>query len=133
MNQGSTFSSAKISSFTDLEAWKKGHELVLMIYRSTDTFPSSEKFGLANQLRRAAVSITSNVAEGFSRQSYREKVQFYATALGSVTEVQNQIIIARDVSYIDAITFTNIMQSSIHVNKLLNGLIKKSKSLIPDS
>ena len=70
-----------IRSFTDLEAWKEGHKLVLLFYNITKKFPSSEKFGLANQIRRAAVSITSNIAEGFSRNGTREKVQFYYIAL----------------------------------------------------
>lgn len=126
-------SQAKISSFTDLEAWKQGHVLVLTIYKVTKEFPSREQFALISQLRRAAVSITSNIAEGFSRQSYREKVQFYAMALGSVTEVQNQILIAKDIQYLQPVSCKEIIDQSITVNKLLNGLIKKSKTMIPDS
>ena len=67
----------KIQSFTDLDAWREGHALVLAIYRITRDFPREEQFGLVSQLRRAAVSITSNIAEGFSRLSYKEKRQFY--------------------------------------------------------
>lgn len=62
-----------IKSFTGLDAWKEGHELVLMVYNMTKLFPKEETFGLVSQMRRCAVSITSNIAEGFSRQSYREK------------------------------------------------------------
>lgn len=122
-----------IKSFTDLNAWKEGHKLVLMVYKATKHFPKDEMFSLINQLRRAAVSITSNIAEGFSRQSYKEKVQFYSTALGSVTEVQNQLMIARDVGYLDEVEFSKIFQQTIVVNKLTNGLIKKSKSFIQNS
>ena len=82
----------KIKSFTDLNAWKEGHKLVLMIYETTKKFPKEEIFGLTIQLRRCSVSITSNLAEGFSRQSYKEKSYFYSMALGSVTELQNQIL-----------------------------------------
>jgi four helix bundle protein len=118
----------KIQSFTDLDAWKEGHKLVLMIYQTTKDFPKDEIFGLTNQIRRCAVSITSNIAEGFSRQSYKEKIQFYHISLGSVTELQNQILIARDVKYVLPAMFTKIAEKSVQVHKIINGLIKKSKS-----
>jgi four helix bundle protein len=125
---------AKIRSFTDLVAWKESHVLVLMVYRETRTFPKEEMFGLVNQLRRAAVSITSNIAEGFSRISYAEKIHFYSIALGSSTEVQNQLLIARDVEFLPKQVFEALAQQSVKVNKLINGLIKSSRSfLIPDS
>ena len=85
----------KIKSFTDLNAWKESHKLVLMVYGVTKTFPREEIFALVSQMRRCAVSITSNIAEGFSRQSYKEKVQFYSISQGSVTELQSQLLIAR--------------------------------------
>lgn len=74
---------AKITSFTDLEAWRIGHSLVLRIYKATKLFPREEQFGLISQMQRAAVSITSNIAEGFSRRGAKEKIQFYYLALGS--------------------------------------------------
>lgn len=123
----------KIKSFTDLNAWKEAHKLVLLIYKITKQFPKEEQFGLTNQLRRAVVSITSNIAEGFSRSSYKEKVQFYSMALGSLSEVQSQLLIARDISYIEKNHFNSIAEQSIIVNKLLNGLIKKSKTIILNS
>ena len=125
--------SGKIKSFMDLDAWKEGHKLVIMIYKLTKKFPQAEQFGLSNQLRRAVVSITSNMAEGFSRNSYKEKVQFYSMALGSVTEVQNQILIAKDVGYITDEEYLSAEEKTIIVNKITNGLIKKSKTLIHDS
>ena len=123
----------KIKSFTDLEAWQEGHKLVLMVYETTKTFPSGEIFGLVNQMRRCAVSITSNIAEGFSRQSYKEKIHFYSIAQGSVTELQNQLLISRDVGFITKEDFNKIAEKSIKTNKIINGLIKKSKSFIPNS
>jgi len=125
--------SRKIKSFTDLNAWKEGHKLVLNIYNITKSFPKEELFGLTNQLRRAAVSFTSNIAEGFSRNSYKEKLQFYSMALGSLTEIQNQLLVARDIGYITELKFTEIAKQSITINKITNGLIKKSKSIIHDS
>ncbi len=117
-----------IKSFTDLNAWKEGHKLVLTIYEITKSFPKEEVFGLISQMRRCAVSITSNIAEGFSRQSYKEKVQFYSMAQGSVTELQNQLIIARDISFIEKDKFQEIALQSITVHKIINGLIKSSKN-----
>lgn len=114
----------KITSFKDLRAWKEGHNLVLMIYSITNQFPKEEQFGLSNQLRRAAVSITSNIAEGFSRQSYKEKVQFYSMSLGSLTEVENQILISKDVGYVIDAEFYKISNQIVDVSKIIHGLIK---------
>jgi four helix bundle protein len=121
MNKG------KIESFTDLNVWKEGHKLVLEIYKVSRTFPTEERFGLVSQIRRAAVSVTSNIAEGFSRESYKEKVQFYSMAKGSLTELQNQLLIARDVNYLDQGIFDKLAKQSITVHKLLTGLIKSSR------
>jgi len=123
----------KIKSFTDLDAWKEGHKLVLDIYKITKKFPKEEQFGLTIQLRRAGVSLTSNIAEGFSRNSYKEKLKFYSIALGSLTEIQNQLLVARDIGYITEKEFNQIADQSIKVNKIINGLIKKSKSIIHNS
>ncbi len=125
--------SGKIRSFTDLDAWKEGHKLVLTIYDETKSFPKEEVFGLTSQIRRAAVSITSNIAEGFSRKSYKEKLQFYSMSLGSVTEVQNQLLIAKDVGYLSTNQFDKAAQQSVKVHKIINGLIKSSRNKIHDS
>ncbi|MBP6098875.1 MAG: four helix bundle protein [Candidatus Levybacteria bacterium] len=117
----------KIQSFTDLNAWKEAHILVLNIYKETKRFPDDEKFGLTNQMRRAAVSITSNIAEGFSRKGTKEKIQYCYLALGSLTELQNQLVISRDIGYISNTDFQLLAEKSIIVSKLINGLIK-SKS-----
>jgi len=118
----------KIQTFTDLVAWKEGHKLVLFIYKITDKFPQKELYALTSQIRRAAVSITSNIAEGFSRNSYKEKIQFFYVALGSLTELQNQLIIAKDIDYIDNVAFDKLSDSTITVSKLINGLIKSLKN-----
>ena len=118
----------KIRSFTDLETWKEGHKLVLMIYEITKLFPKDELFGLVSQIRRCAVSVTSNIAEGFSRQSFKEKIQFYFMSRGSVTELQNQLLVARDVGYLEESKFQEIAEQTVRVHKILNALITASKS-----
>ena len=125
--------SSAIKSFTDLIVWQQGHKLVLLIYKYSQRFPKQELFGLSNQIRRAIVSFTSNIAEGFSRTSYKEKVQFYYIALGSLTEVQNQLLIAKDFGSIRKEVFDELAEMSIELSKLINGLIKKSKTFIPNS
>ncbi len=129
----STNQESRIKSFTDLRVWQAGHQLVLDIYQATKEFPRDEMFGLTSQIRRASVSFTSNIAEGFSRQSYREKVQFYSVALGSLTELQNQLLIARDIEYITKTAFQKLADQTIALNKMTNGLIKASRSVIRDS
>jgi len=117
----------KIYSFTDLIAWKEGHQLVLDIYRITSNFPRKESYALTDQMRRCVVSITSNIAEGFSRKGSKEKVQFYYMSLGSTTELQNQLLIARDLKYINKSDFDELAQKTIRVHKLLFGIIKSAK------
>lgn len=119
----------KIKSFTDLHAWQEGHKLVLAVYKHTKLFPVDEQFGLTNQMRRCAVSITSNIAEGFSRRGKKEKSQFLYMALGSVTELQNQLVIARDIKYLGKEEFQIMAEKTVVVSKLINGLIKSSKKL----
>lgn len=115
---------ATIHSFTGLKAWQEAHGLVVKIYEMTKGFPREEQFGLTNQIRRASVSISSNLAEGFSKKSKKEKTQFYSTALASLTEVQNQMLIARDVGYIANELFQKHAQQTVTVSKLINGLMK---------
>lgn len=119
----------KIKSFTDLITWQKGHQLVKAIYKTTDKFPNKETFALTSQMRRCVVSLTSNVAEGFSRQGIKEKIQFYYMALGSTTELQNQLLVAKDVGYLIKEEFDELAKKTIEANKLLNGLIKSLKVL----
>lgn len=117
----------KIQSFTDLNVWQESHRLVILIYRISKNFPKDEMFGLTSQMRRAAVSITSNLAEGFSRESFKEKAQFYSVAHGSLTELENQLLIAKDVAYVNFDDFENLMKQVVVVHKLMNAFIKKTK------
>lgn len=120
MEKGST---NKITQFTDLLAWKTSHVLVLGIYRSTSKFPKSEIFSLTSQMRRAAVSIPSNISEGFARRTYKEKSQFYYIAQGSLIELRAQLLISRDLGYLGNEEFSILDSQAVTAHKLLQGLI----------
>lgn len=123
----------KIASFTGLTTWREAHTLVLEIYRVTKFFPSDERFGLVSQLRRAAVSVSSNIAEGFRRKSKDEKQRFYEVAQASLTEVQNQLLISHDISYIPKDTFIAISEHSVRVGRLITGLSRSAFSQLRPS
>ena len=107
-------------SFTDLVVWQEGHKFVLAVYKATSKFPRSESFGLASQIQRAAVSITSNITEGFERGSNKELRQFLVIARGSLAETQNQQLIARDLGYITNSDFSKLADQSVVIHKLIN-------------
>lgn len=117
----------KISSFKDLYCWKDAHSLVLEIYKITTKFPPSEIFALTNQMRRASVSISSNIAEGFGRQGYKEKLQFYYISRGSLIELENQLLIAKDIKYISQKDYDFINEKINKLHQLINGFIKSTK------
>lgn len=119
-----------IKEFTDLMAWQEGHKLVIRVYKTTEVFPMKETYSLIDQMRRAATSITSNIAEGFRRQSYKEKVQFYYLSQGSLTELKNQLLIAKDVGYLKKEQFDEIYAQVQTTHRLLQGLITKSKTFL---
>ena len=101
---------------------------MLSIYKITKDFPSEERFALGDQLRRCSVSVSSNIAEGFSRQTKKEKAQFMFMARGSLTELQNQLLVARDVGYLSKEEFKPIAEQTVIVSKLINGLIKSVRT-----
>ena len=116
----------KILNFSDLKAWQEAHSLALVIYKTSSAFPKSELFGLTNQMRRASVSVGSNIAEGFGRQTQKEKNLFYYHAKGSLLELKSQLFLARDLNYLDKGTSENILKSANFTHVLLEGLIKTS-------
>lgn len=118
----------RIESFTDLEVWKQAHELVIMVYQLTKVFPKEETYSLVDQMKRCGTSISSNIAEGFSRRGKKEKLQFYFTAKGSLTELQNQLLLSRDVGFLSKDDFKKIAEKSVVVHKLLNGFIKSAEN-----
>jgi four helix bundle protein len=92
----------KISNFRQLDAWKETHRLVLITYELTKTFPQDERFGLIAQMRRAAVSIPANIAEGFKRRGLQEKIRFYNISEGSLEELKYFFILSKDLAYISS-------------------------------
>jgi four helix bundle protein len=117
----------EIKSFTDLFAYKKAHSLVLDVYKLTKYFPSDERFGLVNQIRRAGVSVTSNIAEGFARNTAKDKIHFYTMSRGSLLELHSQLLISRDLKYLDTKDLNRLEPNIIEVSKLISGIIKSAK------
>ncbi len=116
--------SEEIKNFYDLDAWKKAKEFVLETYKATKKFPKEELYGITSQLRRAATSITANIAEGFSRYHYNDKVRFYLNARGSASEAQNFLFLAKDLSFLSEKEFSNLFSLAEESIKLINGLIR---------
>ena len=112
----------KSRSYRDLDVWKLAIEFVKDIYRVTEKFPPAEIYGLTNQVRRAAVSISSNIAEGQGRNSSKEFKQFLAIALGSMAEVETQLIIAKEIGYLDATVLSKLLAASDTIRKMIKAL-----------
>jgi four helix bundle protein len=115
---------AKIERFEDVEAWKKARELSRAIYSFTASGAISKDFGLRDQMRRAAVSIMSNIAEGFERNGNREFIQFLTFAKGSTGELKAQLYVALDARMIDQENFTSFYQQADEIGRVIGGLIK---------
>ena len=118
----------KIQNFTDLTSYKIAHSLVLKVYKIIKRFPIEERFALSDQMRRSVISITSNIAEGFSRNTAKDKSQFYAIAKGSVTELQSQALIAKDLSYITESEYKDLENDIVNIIRLVSGLIRSARN-----
>ena len=112
----------KIRSFTDVNAWKEGHNLVLMVYKATESFPQKETFALTNQMRRCSVSITSNIAEGFRKRTDKDKARFYNISQGSLEECHYYLILCNDLNYAET---KNLISNLMEVSKMLRAYRKK--------
>jgi len=113
-----------IASYRDLEVWQLAIAVVKDIYCLTKKFPAEEIYGLNSQMRRAAVSIASNIAEGKARQSKSEYVQFLYIALGSTAELETQVTIAKELDYLTLLEEKKLIDQLDHIGKMLRGLIK---------
>ena len=114
----------KVHSYQNLIVWQKAMNLIVAIYKLTDKFPKSEIYGLTSQMRRAAISIPSNIAEGFKRKSLKDSLHFYNVAQGSLEELKYQILLTKDLKYISENSYKELISLSEEVGKLLNGWIK---------
>lgn len=117
-----------MATYKDLVAWQKAMELVTEVYRCTDGFPKEEIYGLTSQIRRAAVSIPANIAEGQGRLTPGEFRQFLGYARGSLLELETLITVAANLNYLDREKLTSLSARSAEVGKLLNGLLN---SIVP--
>lgn len=112
-----------IKEFSDLEVWRRGRELIRGIYDQTKLFPKQETYGLTDQLRRAAVSICANIAEGFERFYPKDKIRFYYQSRGSLSECKSHILIGVALGYINSDTSNKLIDECNIIGKMLNGLI----------
>ena len=119
----------KVGDFTELRTWQAARKLRLELYRLTNNFPEEEKFGLAAQIRRAAVSVTANLAEGYGRFSYQENIQFCRQSRASVYELRDHLTTALDAGYLSRDKFRELNTVALDVTRLLNGYIRSTKKL----
>ncbi|MBU1164334.1 four helix bundle protein [Patescibacteria group bacterium] len=112
-------------NFKDLIVWQKSHQLVLVIYKVTKNFPIHERYSLVPQIRRACVSVASNIVEGFHRKSNKESYHFYNYSEASLEEVKYQLLVSKDLEYINIEMYNEINELCDEVGKLLNGWMKK--------
>lgn len=117
----------RIKHFRQLEAWQEAHRLVLMVYEVTRTFPTDERYGLIAQMRRAAVSIAANIAEGFKRRGIRDKIRFYNISEASLEEVKYYLLLSKDLEYTASDPHANLTAQADSVGRLLNGLIASTE------
>lgn len=108
-------------TFRDLTVWRKAVSLAQLVYRMTATLPKSEQFGLTNQMRRAAVSIASNIAEGSARQTRRDYIHFLMVARGSLAELETQLVIAQELGFLRSVN--TVMEHMQEVSRMLQALI----------
>ena len=114
-----------IQSYRDLKMWQKAKNFAVDIYKTTEKFPKEELYGITSQLRRASVSIPSNIAEGFRRKFPREKVQFLRMAYGSGAEIDTQLTIARELNYLEGARYDALSRELTEIMKIINVVINK--------
>ena len=123
-----------VKSYRDLEVWQGAMDLVVQIYAITKTFPREEMYGLTSQLRRAAVSVPSNIAEGRSKRSTRDFMRFINIAYGSLAEIETQLLISERLHYLSADETAVILEKSATIGRMLNGLLAGlEKKLSPNA
>jgi len=118
---------APVKTFRDIIAWQKAHKLTLAVYKISEDFPRKEEFCLTNQIRRCAISIPSNIAEGFKRRTKNDSCHFYNIAEGSLEELKYQLLLSRDLGYISEDKYAKILELAEETGRLICGWIKNQK------
>ena len=116
-----------LRTFKDLKVWQKSYALCLRVYTLTKQFPSEEKFGMVAQLRRASVSIPSNISEGYSRDTTKDYLRFLSIALGSLAEMETQIMLCKDLMMCQATECEDVLEAIAEVDRMLRALIRSLK------
>ena len=119
---------SQINTFQDLKVWQKSHQLVLEIYPLTRNFPAEEKYSLTSQLRRAAVSVASNIVEGFNRMSIKDSLHFYNIAGSSLEEAKCQLLVAKDLGYLTDTKYAATILLAHEVGKMLNAWCRSQRN-----
>ena len=114
-----------MKDFRDLQVWHKAHQLTLAVYRSTSTFPQDERYGLTTQLRRSSSSIAANLAEGCGRNGDAELARFCSIAMGSASELEYHLLLAKDLNLLTAADHTMLTDQATEVKRMLTGLLQK--------
>ena len=122
-----------MQSYKELDVWRKAVDLVILVYSVSKNFPSEEKFGLTSQIQRAAVSVPSNIAEGWGRSSTIDYIRFLRMSKGSLLELETQMIIAERLDYLESVQAEELCFKIEEIGRMLNGLIMSLKSKIPKS
>ena len=120
-----------VKDYRDLTVWQKAMDLVETIYHTTAAFPKEETYGLTSQIRRAAVSIPSNIAEGNGRNTTRDYLHFLGMAYGSVEEVETQVLIAERLRYVDSSHSSSLVQMTTEIARLISGLMNSLRRRNP--
>ncbi|MGB8990485.1 MAG: four helix bundle protein [Desulfobaccales bacterium] len=117
-----------MQDFKNLKVWQKGHGLTLEIYRTTETFPGNELYGLTSQMRRSCVSIPANIAEGCGRNSDPEFARFLTISMGSAAELEYHLLLARDLGFITQANYEKLDKDTTEIKQMLTNFIKKLKA-----
>jgi four helix bundle protein len=121
-------SSEMLKNYKDLLVWQKAYQLCLAVYRATKGYPNEERYGLTSQIRRAAVSVPSNIAEGYGRKTTLEYIRFLYIAYGSNCELETQLLLSGDLGYLEAVTLSALQDETVEVERMLKALIKSLES-----
>jgi four helix bundle protein len=119
----------KIKDFTDLEVWQRGKDLTITIYRLTSIFPKEEIYGITSQIKRAALSVPANIAEGFGRFHFMDKAKFFLNARGSLYELKSHLLISVDLKFTEIQQVDGIVKTIDELSLKLNNLISKTRNL----